>query len=266
MPDSALLIDMGNTRIKWVWVAAGRINEETTGQGGLDAFHRLTKSHAGDPPARILLSSVAAHERTAAVVDACNAHWAATISRLSSSRQLAGITNVYEQAETLGVDRWLAIVGAAYSYGMPVVIWDLGTASTLDAVDAQGRHLGGYIFPGPASMLEALRAGTALTVPSALSGTAEDRQTRQDHGIRPGQTTADCITQGVKATQIGALKQFLRSISPQVGDPTLVVTGGAAPGLLPELDFKYIHDPLLVFKGMLTTESQNLGSSEPGNT
>jgi len=257
MPESVMLIDMGNTRIKWVWAVDGRIDKETYGRGGLDAFRRFTQSHADTPPGRVLLSSVAANVRTKAVMDACISHWAVTVSRLVSRRQQAGIRNAYEQAETLGVDRWLAIVGAAHSYTKPVVIWDLGTATTLDAVDAEGQHLGGYIFPGPATMLEALRSATALTVPGDLSGALEDSPVDQEHGISPGQSTEDCIIQGVRATQVGALNQFLRFISPQAGKPTLVVTGGAAQELLSGLKFKHIYDPWLVFRGMLTSENQN---------
>jgi type III pantothenate kinase len=266
MSESVLLIDMGNTRIKWVWVVDGRIDEESYGRGGLDAFRRFTQSHAEAPPGRVLLSSVAAESRTTAVMDACNSHWAVTVSRLVSRRQQAGIRNAYEQTETLGVDRWLAIVGAARTYGTPVVIWDLGTATTLDSVDTAGQHLGGYIFPGPAIMLEALRSGTALTVPGDLSGALEDSPVGQEHGIGPGQTTADCIIQGVRATQVGALNQFLRYISPQAGNPTLVVTGGAAQELLSGLKFKHIYDPWLVFKGMLTTENQSPELTAPCNT
>lgn len=257
MPESALLIDMGNSRIKWVWAIEGRINEETADQGGLDAIRQFAQNHAGDPPDRVLLSSVAAEERTTTVIDACQARWVAPITRLAARRQQAGITNAYEQAETLGVDRWLAIVGAALTYGKPVVIWDLGTATTLDAVDAQGQHLGGYIFPGPATMLKALQSGTALTVPRDLSGAPEDTPASLEPGISPGKTTADCITQGVRAAQVGALNQFLRYMSPQAGNPTLVVTGGAAKELLTGLKFKHIHDPWLVFKGMLVAVNQN---------
>jgi len=252
MAESVLLIDMGNTRIKWVWAEDDRIDKDTAGRGGLDAFRRFTQSHAGASPGSVLLSSVAAQERTRAVSEACNTQWAVTVSRLVSSRQQAGIRNAYEQAETLGVDRWLAIVGAAHTYGMPVVIWDLGTATTLDAVDAEGQHLGGYIFPGPATMLEALRSGTALTVPGDLSAAQDDSPAGREHGISPGQTTADCIIQGVRATQVGALNQFLRYIAPQANNPTLVVTGGAAQELLSGLKFEHIHDPWLVFRGMLT--------------
>ncbi len=257
---------MGNTRIKWVWAVDGRIDEETCGRGGLDGFRRFTQSHAGGSPGRVLLSSVATAERTKTVMDACHSRWAVAVSRLVSSRQQAGVRNAYKHAETLGVDRWLAIVGAASTYGMPVVIWDLGTAATLDAVDAEGQHLGGYIFPGPATMLEALRSATALTVPGDLSGALEDAPANQDHSISPAQTTADCIMQGVRATQIGALRQFLRQVSPQAGSTMLVVTGGAAQELLSGLKVEHIHDPWLVFRGMLTTQNQNLDSTAPGTT
>ena len=257
MPDSVLLIDMGNTRIKWAWAVGGRIDEESCDRGGLDAFRRFTQSHAGSSPGRVLLSSVAAEERTTAIAVACKSRWAVTVTRLASVRQQAGIRNAYEQAETLGVDRWLAIVGAAHSYGRPVVIWDLGTATTLDAVDAEGQHLGGYIFPGPATMLEALRSGTALTVPGDLSGARKDSPAGRERGISPGQSTAECIVQGVRAAQVGALKQFLCYISPQAGNPKLVVTGGAADEFLPGLKLNHIHDPWLVFRGMLTAITRN---------
>ena len=142
----------------------------------------------------------------------------------------------------LGVDRWLAIAGAVARHGKPVVIWDLGTATTLDAVDQTGQHLGGMIYPGPATMLGSLGRETKLRVPPNLETSA----------ISPGWSTRSCISNGVFAAQVGALNQFLRKVSEQMSqEPALVVTGGAANWVLPLLDFKTIHDPWLVFRGML---------------
>ncbi len=142
----------------------------------------------------------------------------------------------------LGVDRWLAIVGAVAKHGKPVIIWDLGTATTLDAVDETGQHLGGMIYPGPATMLGALDRDTKLMVPADLEGAA----------VTPGRSTAACISNGIFAAQVGALNQFLRNISEEMGGaPMLVVTGGAASQILPLLDFECIHDPWLVFRGMM---------------
>jgi type III pantothenate kinase len=152
------------------------------------------------------------------------------------------VHNAYADPAMLGVDRWLAIVGAVARYGKPIVIWDLGTASTLDAVEDRGRHIGGMILPGPETMLRALRRDTRLKVPTSLDPASSI----------PGRSTAECIRNGVFAAQVGALNQFLRTLSASdSSEPTLVVAGGGAAELLPSLDFGYIHDPWLVFRGML---------------
>jgi len=241
---------MGNSRIKWVWALDGRIDEESHGSGEPEDFRDFVNSQAGGPPCRVLLSSVAAEDRSAAIMDVCASRWGVAVSRLLSNREQAGIINAYDPAETLGVDRWLAIVGAAHTYGMPVVIWDLGTATTLDAVDKDGRHQGGLIFPGPATMLKSLKSETMLSVPGGLD---DDRE----YAIHPGKTTSQCIAQGVRAAQLGALHQFLESTTGRAGQaqtrrPQLIVTGGAAEGILSGLDMEYVFDPWLVFRGMLT--------------
>jgi pantothenate kinase type III len=68
----------------------------------------------------------------------------------------------------------------------------------------------------------------------------------------PGNSTAECISNGVFAAQLGALNQFLHKVSDEMGrQPEIVVTGGAAMWIVPMLDFETIHDPWLVFRGML---------------
>ena len=250
MTESSLLIDMGNTRIKWVWARDGQINEESHGSGEPEDFRNFVKSQAAGPPGRVLLSSVAAVDRSAAIIDVCASHWGVAVSRVLSSPKQAGIINAYDRPETLGVDRWLAIVGAAHTYGTPVIIWDLGTATTLDAVDKEGQHQGGLILPGPVTMLKSLKSETMLSVPGGLDDTDEN-------AVHPGQTTSQCIAQGVRAAQLGALHQFLENTSGRAGQsqtrrPQLIVTGGAAEGILSALDMEYVFDPWLVFRGMLT--------------
>ena len=91
-------------------------------------------------------------------------------------------------------------------------------------------------------MLRSLGRDTKLKVPADLSGA----------GIDPGRSTAACISNGILAAQLGALNQFMRSCPESMGpDPKLVITGGATDELIPALDFPCIHDPWLVFHGML---------------
>jgi type III pantothenate kinase len=242
MINETLLIDQGNTRLKWMLAREGELLVESAGQGGFREFADACKAGALHQPGSILLSSVAGSDAAKELADFCESQWGLNVHRLRSGEQGEGVRSAYAEPGTLGVDRWLAIIGAVGRYGKPVVIWDLGTASTLDAVDGSGQHLGGMIYPGPATMLRALDRDTRLNVPENLAGAA----------IAPGRSTSSCIENGVFAAQLGALNQFLRHATESLGsEPKLIVTGGAAGEILPLLDFEYIHDPWLVFRGML---------------
>ena len=242
MADVKLLIDQGNTRLKWVLARCGEIDKESAGHGDLEVFMQTCQRDALFHPDSVLISSVAGREEARALAGFCESRWGQKTQLLESTEQRGGVRNAYREPTMLGVDRWLAIVGAVTRHGSPVVIWDLGTATTLDAVDDTGQHLGGIIYPGPATMLGSLGRGTKLRVPKDL----------EDADVTPGRSTSGCISNGVFAAQVGALNQFLRNASEEMGGaPILVVTGGAASQVLPLLDFDSIHDPWLVFRGML---------------
>jgi len=244
MNDPRLLIDLGNSRVKWLWECGGKLDRATSGQGDTDDLQQAIGRSSAPQPGEILLASVAGPERTQKVADVCMSCWGLAPRILRARSEQGGVRSGYVDPETLGVDRWLVIVGAATHYGKPVVIWDLGTATTLDAVDAGGQHRGGWILPGPQTMLAALVGGTKLTVP---------RHLQDETGIGPGQSTAECIRRGVIAAQVGALERFMEDVTRCIGiEPKLVVTGGAADDYLVErLAWTAIRDPWLVFRGML---------------
>jgi type III pantothenate kinase len=240
--EVSLLIDQGNTRLKWVLASNGEIDKKSASRGDLQSFVQECRREPSIQPASVLLSSVNGSEDAQSLQDFCESQWGIEATLLESAEQRGGVRNAYPEPATLGVDRWLAIVGAVARHGKPVIVWDLGTAATLDAVDETGQHLGGMIYPGPATMLDSLGRETKLMVPANL----------ESSGVAPGRSTAACISAGVFAAQLGALNQFLRTVSEGMDEePKLVVTGGAARGVVPLLDFEHIHDPWLVFRGML---------------
>lgn len=228
--------------MKWVLARSGQIDTNTAGSGSLADLVRCFESPTVIGPGTVLISSVADAGERDQLEAFCGSRWGLSPWRLSSLASQGEVSNAYEDPSKLGVDRWLAIVGAVAHHGKPVVIWDLGTAATLDAVDENGQHLGGMIYPGPETMLNALRSGTRLNTPVCLT----------DAAAAPGRNTRECIENGVLAAQVGALNQFMRNAGKRMSrKPGLVVTGGAASQLLPFLDFDPIHDPWLVFRGML---------------
>jgi len=241
MSNPRLLVDIGNSRIKWAWANGRELLPEPTGQGEFPDLERACRPAVASRPAEVLMASVAGADRARQVAELCTVRWDVTPQILHSKAEQGGVRNGYHEPAKLGVDRWLAIVGAVARYGKPVIVWDLGTAATLDAVDADGQHLGGWILPGPATMLDALVRKTKLKVPEALAGSTE-----------PGRDTAECISRGVLAAQAGALDRFVRSLGTRLGeDSSLIVTGGAAPAVVERLAIECVLDPLLVFRGML---------------
>ena len=243
MADTRLLIDLGNSRVKWMWARGRTVDPERTGSGDLDALASVCRAAEAPRPDEVLIASVASAAVTREIEGLCLANWGIEAQSLQSRAEQGGVRNAYAQPARLGVDRWLAIVGAVETYEAPLIVWDLGTAATLDAVDAKGRHLGGWIIPGPSTMLRSLRRWTELPVPDVL----------EDAGaIRPGRSTAECVSRGAVAAQIGALTQMIGNLSRRgLHDPRLVVTGGDAGSLLRSFDLEHIHDPWLVFRGML---------------
>jgi type III pantothenate kinase len=254
MPESSLLIDAGNTRVKWIRAEGGALDESSFGHGDHEAFLEAARKAKSDAPDRILLSSVSGLGLSRALVAACDEVWGLRVRRLVSPARQAGITNAYTSPETLGIDRWLALIAAARLRGLPLVVMDLGTATTLDAVDESGRHLGGLILPGPVTMLESLSQDAGLPVDSGELERFVRGEWAADvgPGVAPGTSTRRCILEGVRAAQIGALKQFLRNVSTRVeGEPALVATGGGAGVILSGLDGRLYIDSRLVFRGML---------------
>lgn len=246
MPEARLLIDLGNSRIKWLWSRGTELDLGSAGQGDLAAFERACRAHGaaqgGTRPAAVLVSSVAGTERTGRVADFCASLWGVRPALLVAQAECCGVRNGYDDPARLGVDRWLAIVGAVHRHGTPLVVWDLGTATTLDAVDGAGQHLGGWILPGPTTMLESLDRQTTLRAALQIDPLT---------AIEPGRSTAEAIRGGVLAAQVGALHRFLGRVAERIGqNPRLVVTGGAAPSVTPSLDIECVEDPWLVFRGM----------------
>ena len=233
-----LLLDVGNSRVKWAFVSAGGWLAQ--GEAVHDDEAKLRPLFAaGHAPDDIRLANVAGAstgERLAARLEECF-HVVPVFA--SSARHGAGVENGYADAAQLGVDRWLAICAAYHRYQAAVCVVDAGTATTIDVVSASGEHRGGLILPGLRLMESALMRGTSDL---AQRGAASDLQTE---GQTPtgslGYADAPVLTLGhdtVAAIRYGALQATTSLVwacldecrgrgSPVAIFPTVLVTGGA---------------------------------------
>ncbi|MBI5805094.1 type III pantothenate kinase [candidate division TA06 bacterium] len=159
---------------------------------------------------------------------------------VADASTLKGFKTRYRLPQQLGCDRAVCSYAAAKLYGMPVIVVDIGTAITWDAVDPLGRHLGGAIAPGPATMARSLNEKTAQLPLIPIK--------RPRAAI--GRDTAGSVESGIYWGTIGMVKELVAVISAEMkGRPKIVVTGGLAGMAGPHIK-NSITDQLLIFKGL----------------
>lgn len=151
-----LTIDIGNTNIKYKCWKDGAVL--CTGSIKPAEIGSLYGTILTEMPARVVIANVG----SVAINDAIKCLFPeAELQVIQSAAYCLGVQNAYEQAERLGVDRWLAMIEAYHLSGKQAcAIFDLGTALTLDIVDADGVHQGGFIAPGLSMMRSALLQST----------------------------------------------------------------------------------------------------------
>jgi len=266
MAAMKLLVDVGNSRVKWAF-------------GTADGFVRLGEAwhqegegprallEADQVPAEIRIANVAGSRvgtRLAALLEA-RFRVAPVFARSAASG--AGVRSGYTDPSQLGVDRWLAICAAFARYRAPLCVVDAGTATTIDIVNGAGEHEGGLILPGIALMQAALRGSTGdldrLSAESATpgglaAGPADSRTRERSPVIDLGRNTAAALHHGAIQSTAGLIHQCLRSLRssiPPGGLPErLVLTGGSGPlvgaAVLREPGVRFEHRPHLVLEGL----------------
>jgi type III pantothenate kinase len=238
-----LLIDIGNSRVKWATFKEGKLGAQGAAAHGCwgEADWRREIEQSG--ATRVLAASVAAPARNALLTAACREAIGRSPEFVASSPAAAGVRNGYSNPAQLGVDRWLAVIGAFHLYRAACCVIDAGTALTIDGVDASGQHLGGFIVPGPRLMVDSLLTGT-----SDLAGRWAWEST-PDHASFPT-NTRDAIEQGCLEALAGLVASASRRLERRGGAPRLVVTGGGAQILAPWLSQPTEFIPDLVIQGL----------------
>ena len=236
-----LLLDMGNTRIKWARLAAGKLG----GQGAAthvdeDINHAFERVFDGAAPKRVLASNVAGPILAKLLVELCEKRFGVKPEFLVPAAKACGIVNGYTDPQRLGADRWAAVIGAFHAGGGPVCVIDAGTAITVDAVDKQGRHLGGLIAPGPQTMRRALAGATA-----ALRDLGEGELALLCKDTRSAVTSGGWYAAAGFIERIAALLK--RELGPEL---KFLLTGGDAERLKELVNTPLTLAPDLVLQGL----------------
>jgi type III pantothenate kinase len=232
------LLDLGNTRLKRASFDAGRRGPLLAQAHAGDAAAVLAGIGPANPGARAWLASVAPAPLTSAVEAGLQARGYAVV-RVRTQPQALGVRIAYADAERLGVDRFLGLLGAHARADGPWLLASIGSALTVDLLGRDGTHQGGLIAPSPAHMREALasRFPVLAGAPGQVHAWAAD--------------TGDAVASGVIAAAAGLLERCHRQAQAVVGQPpTVLLTGGGADEVRPWLPFAVESVPELVLDGL----------------
>ncbi|MDP3498589.1 MAG: type III pantothenate kinase [Candidatus Nitrotoga sp.] len=238
-----LLIDAGNSRVKWAAVEGGlwlqqNVLENTHVSELSAAFSKLP------PPDRILISNVAG-ENMAHLLSAACAAWQCPIEFIVAQVEQCGVRNLYEHPAQLGSDRWAALIAAWQQERASCLVVNCGTATTVDALSAEGEFLGGLILPGVDMMRSSLAAGAA--------------QLAQTEGAwrEFPRNTADATFSGSIQATIGAIRLQFEALA-ICGDVRCLLSGGAADKVRQHLKLPSVRVDNLVLRGLQIMGQDNL--------
>ena len=244
-----LALDVGNTRLKWALYERPLPDAALLAHGAefLENIDRLAEGPWVDlaEPA-CMLGCVVAGDAIKRRAQEQMEIWDLAPKWVVPSVAEAGLVNGYDHPSRLGADRWVAMVGARQHMlarspsPRPMVVVMVGTAVTVDAIDTEGRFLGGLILPGHGIMLRALESGTAgLHVPTGE--------------VRPFPTnTSDALTSGGTYAIAGACERMVQHLRERTGlDPLCIMTGGAGWKMAPSMSVEFELVDNLIFDGLL---------------
>lgn len=198
---SYLLIDAGNSRLKWLY--GNSIPGIVEAVSYRDNWRRklYLAWHLLPEPKEIAFSSVTHPTVERTIRKLALKLWQRPITTYVSQKHTPNtLTVAYDPAEKLGSDRYLAMLGARALYQQPLCVIGCGTAITLDAIDEKGNHLGGMILPGMRLAENALLQNTQLLTPMRWSPN------------KLGQDTASCISAGIHHALPAGIEQIITEL------------------------------------------------------
>ena len=239
-----VVVDIGNTSTSVGLVQDGRISRvvrlASAGQKIRSVASALTK---------LLGQSKASSAVVSSVVPDLTMLWVKALRGTGVTRPLVvnsnlklGVKLCYPKTWTLGPDRLANMSGAVARYRTPVLVMDIGTAVTLDVIDARGNFTGGVIAPGPAMMTDYLAERTALLPRIDFEGRCGSI----------GRSTREAMRIGAQKGYRGMIRGIVEAVraSPEMKSARLCVTGGHARTIMKGAGLPCRVDPLLTLRGL----------------
>jgi type III pantothenate kinase len=240
-----LLVDVGNTRVKWATLADGQQSPQRAAvHAQWSAADWQRELFGGARIGHVVAATVAGSDSRAMLEAVARRAGVTSVVFVESTAAMAGVRNAYAEPNLLGVDRWVAVIGAYHLAHGACCVADVGTAATLDTVDASGRHLGGFIVPGPQMMIRSLHAGTSNLAAYTAASPAGGAELFADN-------TRDAIERGCRIAVAALVDRTYAELAQRTQSvPRLYCTGGAMSEVLPYVRASCETVPDLVLRGL----------------
>lgn len=249
-----LLIDVGNTRLKWAWLQEARLGEQQA------VVHRDIEPEVWSKdvfetarrPQRVLAANVAGEAMAWNLHRFSQAAFGLEPEFITPTRSFHELTNGYLNPALLGADRWLAVIGAWNLAHSALCVIDAGTAVKVDSVDAHGQHLGGLIIPGINLMRESLLNKTSGIAPAIIASS------NSTAGILANNTIT-AVTRGAVVAAAAMADRAAQLVEQSTGQhPQLFITGGDSALIVESMQARGTVVPDLVLQGIAVIAAQTI--------
>lgn len=240
-----LLLDIGNTCMKWAFLQEGRLEQPGSVLRGDKDFKDLAKAcwHDCEAPQRVLVCNVAGPAMKKSATLWIKRHWKQDPKFIQSEAESCGVRNAYFEPKKLGADRWAALIGARHLVPGPACVIDCGTAITIDALAEDGRHLGGLIIPG-----------LALMARSLIDRAPDIHEPSSDNGSEVAlfaRDTDNAVTGGALYAAVSLLDRAVADVTAELGPQlAVIITGGDGERIAQLLRSQARVEPQLVLEGL----------------
>ncbi len=237
-----LVVDIGNSRIKWAAVISRSLQDHGAASYAGEALDALLDDAWRDlvPPASITYCSVGASASGEVLERWARQRWGVDCRRVHTVASGFGVRCAYAKPQSLGADRWAALVACWHKYGRAACSVDCGTAITADAVSEKGQHLGGVILPGVMLMRHAL-SSRAEGIPAEIS---------KNRGVF-AKSTADGVAAGTVYAAAAAVDRVVVEMEASLpAGSARILTGGDMEVVEPFVATAFRREPHLVLHGL----------------
>lgn len=244
MFNDILLLDIGNTRLKWARLKGETFlpGDELLHAGQLDV-EKLTHISLDVLPDHVVAACVAGNNSEHLLREWVQQKLQRELDFVTAEQQMLGVINAYADPTQLGSDRWAAVIAAHQQWQGNLCVMDAGTALTLDLIQSDGRHLGGYILPGLGMMQRCLLDGTEIPVSKDSVKLASNTRT--------GDSTIRCISNGALQAACGMVERTIMQFEQQCQETVqCILTGGDSQHLADNLTIPCVIEPNLVLRGL----------------